>query len=171
MAKTKEQKKEIVEQFTTELEKTKSLVFVNYYGLNVSEIDDFRKLLRQNKCKYIVAKKTLLRRSLDNVGLKNVDVDAMQGGLGVVFGYEDEIAPAQAVAQFIKKHKQMKIHGGVFNAEFVDANTVAALAVLPSKQELLAQVVGVIKAPMSNLVSVLKGNMRNLVYVLSNIRK
>lgn len=171
MAKTKEQKKTIVEQFTHELEKTKSLVFVDYYGLNVGEIDEFRKLLKEKVCKYIVAKKTLLKRSLDNVELKDIDLDVMKGGLGVVFGYKDEMAPAKVVCQFIKKHKQMKIHGGVFNTEFIDANTVKALAELPSQKELRAQVVGVIKAPISNLVHVLSGNIRGLVQVLSAINR
>ncbi|MDA2922324.1 50S ribosomal protein L10 [Patescibacteria group bacterium AH-259-L07] len=171
MAKTKEQKEKIVKQFTTELTTAKSLLFVDYYGLNVGEVDEFRKLLKEKACKYIVGKKTLLKRSLDNAGLKNIDIDSMQGGLGVVFGKDDEMAPAKVVSQFVKKHKQMKIHGGVFNTEFIDANTVKILAELPSQQELRAQVVGVIKAPVSNLVHVLGGNIRSLVQVLSAIGK
>ncbi|MDA2936206.1 50S ribosomal protein L10 [Patescibacteria group bacterium AH-259-L05] len=171
MAKTREQKQAIVEQFTHEFENTKSVVFVDYYGLNVGEVDELRKLLKEKACKYIVGKKTLLKRSLDSADLKNIDIDSMQGGLGVVFGRDDEMAPANVVSQFMKKHKQMKIHGGVFNTEFIDANTVKILAELPSLQELRAHVVGVIKAPVNNFVSVLNGNIRGLVYVLANISK
>lgn len=171
MAKTKEQKKEIVKQFTSELEKAKSLVFVDYYGLNVGDINDFRNVLKQGGCKYMVAKKTLLKRSFDNAGFKGIDLDAMDGGLGVIFGYDDEMAPAKIVFQFIKKHKQMKIQGGIFNVEFIDANTVKTLASLPSEQELLAQVIGVMMAPISNFVSVLNGNIRGLVQILSAIKK
>lgn len=171
MAKTKEQKKEIIKQLEQELKQAKSLVFVDYYGLNVSAINELRKLLKQKACKYLVAKKTLLKIALNNAGLKNIDLDAIKGGVGLVFGYDDEIEPARSAAVFAKAHKQLSIQGGIFNSEFIQAEKVKVLARLPGREKLIVQVIRTIKSPLDNLVYVLQGNLKNLVYVLSNIKK
>lgn len=171
MSKTKEQKQEIINQLQTELKKAKSLIFVDYYGLPVSSIDELRKLLKQKSGRYLVAKKTLLKLALDNIGLKDIDLNKLTGGLGLVLSLEEETTLAKLVVDFTKTHKPLTIQGGIFKSEFVEVETIETLAKLPSREELLAQLVGTIKAPLSNLVYVLSGNFRNLVYVLSAIKK
>lgn len=171
MSKTKEQKQEIINQLQTELKKAKSLIFVDYYGLPVSSIDELRKLLKQKSGRYLVAKKTLLKLALDNIGLKGIDLNKLTGGLGLVLSLEEEATLAKLVVDFSKTHKPLTIQGGIFKSKFVEVETIETLAKLPSHEELLAQLVGTIKAPLSNLVYVLSGNFRNLVYVLSAIKK
>ncbi len=170
MAKTKEQKREIVKTLEQELKKAKSLIFVDYYGLSVKEIDKLKKILREKKCLYLTAKKTLLKLALVNAGFK-VDLDKIKGGIGLAYGPSEETELSKIVEQFVKTHQQLAIQGGIFNAEFVEADIVRALATLPGRRELTAKIVGAIKAPLNNLVYVLSGNIRGLLFVLRAIRK
>ncbi len=171
MPKTRQQKEEAIKNLKEELAKMKSLVFVDYYGLKVKDINELRKLLKDKACKYLVAKKNLLKLALKKTGLKTIDLDKITGGVGLVFGFEDDLSPAKLVAAFAKKHQQLSIQGGILEQEFIEVDRVKALARLPSRDQLVAQVVGTIKAPLTNLVYVLKGNLKNLVYILSAIKK
>ncbi len=171
MAKTREQKQEIIKDLEDKLKKIKSLVFVDYYGLKVKEINELRRLLREKSCQYLVAKKNLLRLALKKTELKDIDLNKIEGGIGLVFSFEKEIEPAKSAVNFAKDHKQLKVQGGIFEQKFIEAEMVKNLAALPTKQELMAQIVGTIKGPLSNLVYVLKGNLRGLVMALSGIKK
>jgi len=171
MAKTKEQKQQTIKDLKDQLSKMKSLVFIDYYGLKANEINELRRLLEKQECQYLVTKKTLLQLSLKEMGLDAINLDEIKGGVGVVFGFESEIAPAKLVANFAKEHGQLKIQGGIFEKEFINVEMVKSLSKLPSKTELLAQFVGTIKGPVNNFVHALKGNLKNFVYVLSGIKK
>ena len=105
-------------------------------------------------------------------GRKKLDVDphAFEGGVSVLFGYADEVAPARIAMETSKKYDVVKIFGGMLENEFVDMSAVINLAKLPSKQQLLAQVVGTINAPVSGFVNVLAGNIRGLVNVLNAVK-
>jgi len=87
----------------------------------------------------------------------------------VAFGYQDEVAPAKILNDFAKNNEHLKILGGILENKFIDKMSVISLAKLPSKQELLGQLVGTIAAPMSGMLNVLQGNLRGLVRVLSII--
>ncbi len=171
MAKTKEQKQQTIKDIKDQLSKMKSLVFIDYYGLKSNEINELRRLLEKQECQYLVTKKTLLKLSLKEMGLDNINLDEIKGGVGLVFGFESETAPAKLVANFAKEHGELKIQGGIFEKEFVNVEMVKRLSKLPSKAELLALFVGTIKGPVNNFVYALKGNLKNFVYVLSGIKK
>jgi large subunit ribosomal protein L10 len=170
MAKTKEQKKEIVQNLEEQLSRMKSLVFVDYYGLKVNEIQKLRKMLKQQSCQYLVTKKTLLNIALKNMGLDKIDLDKITGGVGLVFGFESDILPAKMVVNFIKEHEALKIQGGIFEKNFISVEKVDQLAKLPTKPEILGQLLRGLKGPINNFVYALKGNLKNLVYVLSAIK-
>ncbi len=171
MAKTKEQKQQEVKALKYQLTKMKSLVFIDYYGLKANEVNQLRRLLEQKECQYLVAKKTLLKLSLKEMGLDNINLDEIEGGIGLAFGFESETAPAKLVVNFAKEHGELKIQGGIFEKEFIGVEMVKSLSRLPSKAELLGQFVGTIKGPVNNFVYTLKGNLKNFVYLLSNINK
>ena len=118
MAKTKEQKKESVKLIAELFSKTKSVVFTNFDGLTVNDTNELRNSLRENKVEYSVVKKTLLKLALKEAGLKDVDIDKMTSGIGVAFGIEDEISPAKTLADFAKKHPELKLIGGIFENSF-----------------------------------------------------
>lgn len=169
MAKTKQQKEVTINELAEGIKSAKSLVFANFQGLKVKESEELRKLCRQQNIGYLVAKKTLLKKALTHAGIE-ADVESFEGGVSTVFGREDEVAPAQILADFAKKHEIVKLFGGVLEGSFIDSAKVEALAKLPSKQQLLGQLVGTLNAPVSGFVNVFAGNLRNLIGVLNNIK-
>jgi len=170
MPKTKDQKKQIVDDLADKLSKQKSLVFADYKGLTVFEAQEIRKLAKEQNAEYIVAKKTLIQLALDKAGIKDVDVKAMEGNVALVIGFEDEVAPAKITAEYAKDHESLKLIGGVMENQYIDLAKVEALSKIPSKPELFAKLVGSINSPVSGFVNVLAGNLRGLVGVLNAIK-
>lgn len=175
MPKTREQKEEIVKKLTDNFGQAKSAVFVNFDGLNVTDTQEFRRLCRENGLDYFVAKKTLVKLALDKNKLSEVDLTAYEKGMGTIFGFEDEVAPAQIAEKFAKDHEALSLLGGVMMANpegerNIGMEAVKALAQLPSKDILLGRVVGSINAPVSGFVNVLAGNIRSLVNALNAIK-
>jgi large subunit ribosomal protein L10 len=169
MALTRTKKESLFNNIKDLAAKMKSLVLINYYGLKVKEINQLRQELRKNNCQYVVAKKTLLKKALKEQGIDETSVDKIEGGIGMVLGMEDEVAPARVVTAFKKDHDKMNIHGGIFNGAFITLEQVKQISNLPSKEQLLAQVVYTIKAPLQSIVGVMQGNLRKLVYAFSAI--
>ncbi len=170
MAIKKEKKKEIIKDIKKKFEKQKTTVFVNFKGIKAKDLFTLRETLKKDKCQLRVVKKTLL-----DIVLKEKKINEIKkkfaGEVALIFGFEDEVAPARIVHQFSKKNESIKILGGIFENKFVEKDQILALAQLPSKAELYAKVVGAINAPVSGFVNVLGGNIRGLVYVLSQIKK
>lgn len=148
----------------------KSAVFADFKGLKVKDITELRRLCQGQKISYGVAKKTLIRIAAKNAGL-DFNPDSMDGSYAMACGLEDEVAPAKMLADFVKKHEALKILGGILEGKTVDKTAIGFLAKLPSKQELLAKLVGSLQSPISGLVNVLAGNLRGLVRVLNAYQK
>lgn len=171
MAITKQAKETVVQSLQDKFGRAKAVVFTNFEGLSVHEVNEMRHVLREAGIEYAVAKKTLIGLALKKAELDPEAVQALTGGLGVAFGYGDEILPAKTLDTFAKKHKALKLVGGFFSGAFIDAKQVVALAKLPSKEELLSKVVWLFSYPATGLVNVLAGNLRNLVGVLKAIQE
>lgn len=171
MAKTREKKEQEVGLLKDNLEKSKSVVFANYNGLKVKEVEELRKKCRAERVGYQVVKKTLLKKSLSEVKMESEAVSDFNGGIAVTFGFDDEVAPAKILNDFAKEHEALEFFGGFLEGSYVGPEKILALAKLPSKQELLAKVVGSIKAPVSGFVNVMAGNLRGLVQVLNAIKE
>lgn len=169
MPKTKVQKKEILEDLKEKFDAMKSAVFVNFSGLPVKEINNLRNACKEKNVDYAVAKKTLFKRVLLAKGYQGVQANKFEGEVAAIIGFEDEIAPAKLISDFIKEHDKMKIIAGILEGSLIDENKIRALAKLPAKQELLAKAVGSLAAPLAGLVQVLAGNIRGLVYTLKAI--
>ena len=171
MAITKQHKEQIIEKLVEDLGKTKSVVFADFQGLNMPEIEELREKCLEQGIGYTVAKKTLLNIALEKAGIENADTRAIEGSLATVFGYEDEVAPAKTLAEFAKAHDALEIKAGILEGKMVPLEEVIKLSKLLSKAELYAKVVGSINAPISGFVNVLAGNMRGLVYALNAIKE
>ena len=170
MPKSKEQKQITVSSLVDGLKKAKAAVFANFQGLKVSEAEQLRRECRTNNIQVLAAKKTLVKRACDSIGLTDVDPKVFSGGVATFMANDDEVVAAKIVNTFAKTHEVVTIFGGILEGKFVDASIVKNLAGLPSKQELLGRLVGSINAPVSGFVNVLAGNLRNLVGVLNNIK-
>lgn len=176
MAITKQEKEKVVSDLVDKINKAKSIIFVDFEKVKVSEIEQFRKLCRKEKIDYVVAKKTLLKIAMEKSGRKEIDPLTFEKGIGTLFGFEDEIEPAKLVDKFSKEHQNLKLVCGILpsnpeNQKFLSLEQVKALAKIPSKQELLAKVVGSLNSPISGFVNVLSGTLRSLVYVLNSVKE
>lgn len=171
MAKTKQQKEAALNDIGTQIKAAKGMVFADIQALKIKDTDELRQACRDANIAFVVSKKTILRKALkDSVGL-DVDTKSFQGGVSALMGMNDEVAPAQVIANFAKTRDAVKIFGGVLEGAFIGSAKVMALSKLPSKQQLLGQLVGTLNAPISGFVNVLAGNLRGLVNVLNALKE
>ncbi|MBU0624790.1 50S ribosomal protein L10 [Patescibacteria group bacterium] len=169
MAKTRQQKEAEVREVVTGLTEAKVVVMADLSPLKVSQSTDLRHKAREQQVKVRSAKKTLLKLASKSAGLE-MDESALGGSIMLLLGYGDEVAPAKLVAELRKEHKELIIQGGLLENKWVSREQILALSCLPSKDELIAKVVGSVAAPLSGLVNVLQGNIRGLVYTLNAIK-
>lgn len=169
MPKSRQQKEVTVKSLLDVLKAGKSAVFANFQGLTVAQSEELRKNCRAEGVQMLAAKKTLVRRVFEELGVKDVDPKAFAGGVASFIGTADEVAPAKLVNAFGKTHEAVVIFGGLLEGKYITSASVKSLAALPSKQQLLGQLVGTLNAPVSGFVNVLAGNLRGLVGVLNNI--
>jgi large subunit ribosomal protein L10 len=151
MQQTKQQKEALIAEVADKIKGSKALVFANFKGVSVKDITSIRRELRKSGSSWQVLKKTLLNIALKNAGVE-VDARALDGQVGVAFS-QDEVAAAKVIADFQKANKDvtLSIEGGALGAKSLTASEVKALAKLPSQDELRAQLVGTLQAPIAGL--------------------
>lgn len=171
MAITKEKKDEILKDLDDKFQKAVAVYFSDYRGLTVKDIGDLRVKLREEGVDYRIAKKTLMKLSVQNAKLPDIPDELLEGPVGAAFGYEDIIAAVRILHNFSKDNKNLKILGGLVEGKFISKAEAVELAILPSKDELLAKLVGSMKAPISGFHGVLAGLLRNFVYTLKAIEE
>lgn len=169
MALSKDKKKKMLVEIQEGLKNAKTCVLSDYSKVEVSDIQDVRKKLRESKAYMKVVKNTLFKKALDDNKLK-VEDEVLTKPLAIAFDENDEVNPAKIMYEKAKEVENLNILGALVNGEFFGPEKVSELAKMPSREELYAKVVGSIGAPISGLVNVLAGNMRGLINVL-NARK
>lgn len=169
MAISRASKEQAVAQLSDDLSRIKLAVMTDYRGLSVPEVEELRGLLRDEGITYRVTKNTLLRLATqNNPALADVDPSTFAGPMALAMGFDDEVAPARVIFQYAKKHQALEIVGAVTgDGQVLDAAQVKALATLPTREQLIAQVVGTIAAPLSGFVGVMSGNVRSIINVLN----
>jgi len=156
MARTKTQKKEIIEKLSTLMDGAKSLVFVNFHGLKVKDVTTMRKALKSDNVGYFVAKKSLTSIALDSKKYAGT-APILSGEFGLAYG-TDLVAPARNVFEFQKKFKdQVTIVGGVFEGKYMTKEEMLAIATIPPIKTLQSMFVNVINSPIQGFVMVLDG--------------
>lgn len=173
MALSQEKKEAVVNNLVELLSNSKITVMAQYTGLTVKESQELRANARENGTTLVVVKNRLVKVALSKVdSLKDVDSSVLEGQLMYAFNSEDEVAPAQVLADFAKSHPAIELKGAIDSEGLVmNEAQVKQLASLPSKEQLRGQLVGTIAAPLSGFVNVLSGNMRGLVNVLNARRE
>ena len=160
----------IVEELKEKMQNSQSMVIYNYIGLNVDEVTQLRNKFREAGVEYRVIKNSIIRRAADDLGISGLD-EHLEGPSAIAFGTTDPVAPAKILTGFIKQVKKTEIKVGILDGKALDAKGVTALSELPSKEELIAKVLGSMNAPITGAVMVLSGIMRNFVYALNAIRE
>ena len=163
-----EAKKLVVAEIKEKLEKAKSVTFVDYRGLTVEEDTKMRKEFRENGAEYKVYKNRLMLLALNELGIKGAE-KYLEGTSAVVFGYNDEVAQAKIVCDYVEKTKKLSIKFGLLNGQSVESKDIEALAKLPSKDVLVAKLLGTLLAPISGLARVLNAPTQGLAIALNAI--
>jgi len=154
MARTKAEKKEIIEKLNTIIDGAKSMVFVNVHGLRVADTTVMRRKLRDEKVGFFVAKKTLTALALDSKKFEGT-MPALVGEFGLAYSV-DLIAPARGVYEFQKKFKdQVNIVGGVFEGKYMTKEEMLNIATIPPLQTLYGMFANVINSPIQGFVMAL----------------
>lgn len=165
-----EEKAPVVQAIREKIEASQSLVLADYRGLDVAEVTELRVKLREAGVEFKVLKNTLTKRAAAEVGLEGLN-PYLEGPTAIAFGMSDAVAPAKVLSEFAKTHKDLEIKAGVIDGKVIDMAGVKALADLPSKEVLLAQVLGGMQTPMYGFAGSLAGVLRKFAYAINAIKE
>lgn len=169
----KAEKVTFVDKLVTDIKDAKSLVLVNYSGLNVKGQQDLKHKLNEVDGRMVVVKNTLLKRAIESAKLDSqlLTDDILQGQTAIVIGMGDAVGPIQVLGKFAKDNQLPKFKVGVVDGSFQDAASLNVLSTLPGRDALLGQVLGALMAPSYGLVGTLNANLQKLVFILDQASK
>lgn len=165
MAISRDKKQTLVAELSDVLSSAKMTVFAQYQGLNVADVQELRRAAREAGVTITVVKNRLVRVALGSLDTyKDTDTSGLTGQLLYAISTEDEVAPAQVLNTFAKTHPAL-VFAGAFSGEgaLLSADDVKALAGLPSKNQLIAEVVAQLLSPVHDITNALSGNLHNLL--------
>lgn len=167
---TRSDKAKMVEELQDRFARSSVSIFANFKKISVAKLSRFRRELKEAGAEFKVARKTLIRRALEALKIEFDPVE-LDGEIGVIFGYGDQVAPAKAAARFAKLEKTFAMVRGILGGRILAASEVLALSKVLPREELLAKLAWVLNSPIQNFASVLQGNIRNMVVVLNKIKE
>ena len=165
MAISKDKKQQLVADLNELLSDAKMTVFAKYQGLTVAEMQELRAAAREKNVKIKIVKNRLVRVAMGNIAVyKDTDTTALEGQLLYAVSNEDEVAPAQVLAQFAKDHNALELKGAFSGAgASLSEQEVQDLSKLPSKEQLIGQVVDMLLSPINDVTNGLSGNLHALL--------
>ena len=166
----KQKKIETVAELSEKVNKSKALVFTNYQGLTHLQIEGFKKGLRKLDAEYAITKNRLMKRALEE-NKHMVDDNALEQPTATLFLYGDPIAPLKTLAKMMKDLQKPGIKFGIMEGHIIDDKQVIQLSTLPSKEILLAQLLGMMQSPLIGLHRALNWNLQSFVMTLNAIAK
>jgi len=165
-----QEKEAVVSEIQKKFEMAKTVVLADYRGLNVEEVTELRKKMREAGIDYKVFKNTMTSRAAKAANIEGLD-DYLSGPTALAFSNQDYVVPAKILADFAKDHKKLELKAGVLDGKVIDLESVKNLANLPSREVLLGKLAGLFQAPVRGLVTVLSGPLRNFAYAVEAVRK
>ncbi len=168
--KTLQNKKEQVQVIAEKVKAAKAIVLADYRGLTVEQDTELRVALRKAEVEYKVVKNRLTLFAMKENGLGDME-KYLEGPTAMATSEKDPIAPAKVLAEFAKKYEKLDLKAGVVEGKIIDVDGIKALASLPSREELIAKMLGGLNSPLAGLVNVLNGNIRGLAVALNAIKE
>lgn len=167
----KSEKDQIIAEVAEEIAKAQGLYFTDFSGITVEQITELRREFTKAGCGYRVAKNTLIKKALERVTGYDKVYDKLAGPTGIALGYSDPIAPAKIIKQFNEKHGKLQAKVCVIEKQVFDGSQLETLSKLPSRNDIIAGIIGGIQSPIAGLVGALSAVMRDLVSVIGEIEK
>jgi len=164
----KQEKAQLVKELSALLKSSTSIYLTDYRGLNVKDITDLRKRLKENATIYKVSKNSILKRALDDAKISEIS-HLIEGPIAIAVSSDDPIPPIKTLTAFRKEHKLPIIKGGIAEGEFISAEKIEEIAKIPSKEELLAMIIDSLSASITGLVWTLKGILAQIIYTLNSL--
>ena len=162
-------KENAVSAIVEQIKNNDAILLLDYKGITVNEDTAFRRLLREAGIDYRVTKNTFIKLAANGEGI--TDLDPFLEGTSAIAFSNDPVGMAKIVSDFAKEHEAIKVKVGMLDGKVLPAEQVAALAKLPSREVLLAQVAGGLQSPMVGFAGALQGLLRNFVYALEQVRQ
>lgn len=169
----KEDKNELIAELADKFQKATSFYLTDFAGINVHKMEDLRNKFREAKSEFKVVKNTLALKALDRAGYA-VDVSRFfEGPTGIAFGFDDAIAPAKVITEFLKDkdNDKLKVKVCVVEKTVYEARHIGDIAKMPSKKDQLAMLVGLLNSPLQNVVLLLGSPLQNVVGVLESLKE
>jgi len=165
-----EKKKSIAEDLHERFSKSKVIIVTDYKGLDVEGITDLRRKLSEAEIEFKVAKNSLLIRASEETDVAQI-TSHFKGPSAVAISYDDPVAPAKILTEFSKGNDKLEIKAGVMGEKVLDVNDIKALSALPSREQLLGQLLSVINGVPTGFVRVLNAVPQNLLNVLQAVKE
>ena len=163
----KEQKAEQVEVLTEKLRKAKVALLTDYRGLTVTQLQELRGRLRTGDVEYRVVKNTLARRAAEAAGVPDLQSE-LEGPVAIAFGYDDLSLPSRLINEWLRATRlKLDVKGGLVEGRVFSPDQVKQLADLPSRESLIAQLMGTLQSPVSQLVGIMQTPLQQLLGVLN----
>ena len=157
-----------VKELSVKLDKAKAIYFTDYLGLDVVSVTKLRKNFVEKGVEFTVAKNTLIKLAAKEVGISGVD-EFLEGPTAIAFSYDDPTGPARVIKEFLKDFDKPSVKGMIFDGEIFTSDQFDKIANLPSKEQLLSKLVGMLNSPMSKLSSVLNSSVSGLLGRLTQL--
>ena len=157
-----------VKELSVKLDKAKAIYFTDYLGLDVVSVTKLRKNFVEKDVEFTVAKNTLIKLAAKEVGISGVD-EFLEGPTAIAFSYEDPTDPARVIKEFLKDFDKPSVKGMILDGEIFASDQFDKIANLPSREQLLSQLVGMLNSPMSKLSSTLSGSVSGLLGRLTHL--
>jgi large subunit ribosomal protein L10 len=166
----RKEKEAVVADLHNRFKEAKAAILTDFTGLNVEQITQLRRKLKENAVDYTVVKNTLLRRASQDTEIALL-TEYFVGPIAIALAYEDPLAPAKILMEFSKAQPALEIKGGMVTGAVITPKDIQRLASLPSREVLLAKFVWLLKAVPTRLVQTLNNPIQNLVSILDNVKK
>ena len=169
---TKEQKAEVIKDTVSRLERANGLYLTNFNGLTVEKANELRSEFFKIEVEYKVIKNTLLKAAFQQIGGYDEVLPYLVKETGVVFAYDDAVTPARVLGKFVKDNESMlSLKVCVLDKEVFDGSRLSDLAALPTRDEMIAAIIGSVSAPAEGIVRAINGVASGIVYALDAIVK
>ena len=165
------EKTDVISEVKEMMENSSAIFLTDYSGINVEDISELRNQFRNEGVKYKVYKNTLFKKALAESNKYEKLADHLVGMTGFAFADENPIAPAKIIKKYFDKHEKLSLKACYIEDEYFDGDRLAELASLPSKNDLIASIIGSINSPASGIVGAIAAVTRDLVSVIDEISK
>jgi large subunit ribosomal protein L10 len=164
----KAEKQQVIEELTQTFRENSGILLMDFTGLNVADVTELRRKIRESGSHYRVIKNTLALRAAVETTTKGLE-PFLEGPTAMAYTSADPVALAKLLSDFARTHPQIKFKGGVLESSVLSAEQAVSLADMPSRPELLAKLLFLLNAPLMRLATALQSPVRNLMSVLKQL--